>query len=69
MTTNFVETKIKTGGWPPMILQAVITKIGRATKIEAWRALDISGGERMPFSWKLTDDQRAQCETWIKAIP
>ena len=45
-----------------MLLQGVFN--GR--HLEAWRAFDVSGGERFPMRWILTDSQEQQCVVEIR---
>ena len=39
--------------------------VERGGRLESWRAFDISGGERFPIRWMLTDAQEEQCEIWL----
>ena len=37
-----------------MLVQGIVSKRGRGYYVEAWRAFDVSGGERFPCSYSLS---------------
>ena len=51
-----VEFKISKGGWPPSIIQAIVSGTSKIY-IHGLKAFDISDGVPYPYSWKLTESQ------------
>ena len=62
---KLIEREVMRGGWPPMLLQGVVRKVGRGVQVEAWRAFDISGGCRQPIRWMFNESRESQCVAWL----
>ena len=62
---RIVEFKMSKGGWPPSIIQAIVSGTKRI-RIHGLKALDISGGTLYPYSWKLTNSQTDFLESLVR---
>ena len=63
---RLVELKLNKGGWPPSIIQGIVSGTKRIT-IHAVKAFDVSDGVGHSYSWKLTNSQITFLESLIKA--
>ena len=65
MRKRLIEFHMMKGGWPPSIIQAIVSGVKRI-RVHSVKAIDISGGEWYPYSWRLNesqiDDLRAQAK-------
>ena len=62
---RIVEVKMSKAGWPPSLIQAIVSGTSRIS-IHGLKALDISDGAPHPYSWKLTGSQTAFLESLVR---
>ena len=60
---RFVVVKFRRGGWAPTEIEAIVD----GNEVVAIRAIDVSGGEYYPYSWRLSDWEREFLKEEVRA--